>query len=135
MLKKQLAPGTFLVCTFVENWNIIKRSLYTKHLKAITERDNSSPAFFFLSFFPFLLMTIFSLFPLIFPAFFLFFPLAWLVSLSSSAKSIFFLLDLFFPFDLPLLFLDLLPELVSLARSLSSSKSFDFRSPSGKSRH
>ena len=63
------------------------------------------------------------------------FPLAWLASLSSSAISTaFFLLPLLLVLALPLLFFDLLPELASLPRSLSSSAILDFLSP-GKNKN
>ena len=91
-----------------------------------------SPVLFFLSFFFFLTTVLsFFVFPAFLAGFFLvLFPLAWLASLSSSAISTaFFLLPLLLVLALPLLFFDLLPELASLPRSLSSSTILDFLSP------
>ena len=91
-----------------------------------------SPVLFFLSFFFFLTTVLsFFVFPVFLAGFFLvLFPLAWLASLSSSAISTaFFLLPLLLVLALPLLFFDLLPELASLPRSLSSSTILDFLSP------
>ena len=91
-----------------------------------------SPVLFFLSFFFFLTTVLsFFVFPAFLAGFFLvLFPLASLASLSWSAISTaFFLLPLLLVLALPLLFFDLLPELASLPRSLSSSTILDFLSP------
>ena len=131
------------ICTYqdwlfwlITNIFLLEKEIYWNHKPRITiaTKTHISHLYFsfFLSFFFFLTTVLsFFVFPAFLAGFFLvLFPLAWLASLSSSAISTaFFLLPLLLVLALPLLFFDLLPELASLPRSLSSSTILDFLSP------